>query len=44
VFCEGTGDLEDIQARGTFVGGVVAATKTSDPIIEGSYTGRIRLD
>jgi hypothetical protein len=44
VFCEGTGDLEDIQARGTFVGGVVAATKTGDPIIEGSYTGRFRLD
>jgi hypothetical protein len=44
VFCEGTGDLEDVQARGTFVGGVVAATKTGDPIITGSYTGRFRLE
>jgi hypothetical protein len=44
VFCEGTGDLEDVQARGTFVGGVIAATKTGDPIIAGSYTGRVRLE
>jgi hypothetical protein len=44
VFMEGTGDLEDVQARGLFIGGVIAATKTGDPIIAGSYTGRVRLE
>jgi hypothetical protein len=44
VFCDGTGDLEDIQARGTFVGGLIAATKSGDPILAGSYTGTVRLE
>ena len=44
VFSQGTRGLEDIDARGTLVGGVIATTKTGDPIIAGSYTGKVRLN